>query len=280
MGFIKYVVFFAADVVLIGCLVQIIYIFLKKPTERAVDLNDSLNESKITTFLSYVPFIIAWICLGIFIYCGINFLFSWMPKSWGSYDEDGEFTATRDFLSGLFSFFGSLYLLDTFAKVGHKVHDLDIENDRLRDSFNHIAKQIDKIASSVRWVSREKSTTVKLRDELDKLEKESLELQEFHSWRVRDEFKDKPREEIFRRRLRYYIDIKPTLRLIETIRNVIALPKQEPIPTSTVSEDDCAVCAYVPEATRVEMRRLLTKIPLRKAICDKCLGAFWTNTTG
>jgi uncharacterized membrane protein len=81
MGFIKYVVFFAADVVLIGCLVQIIYIYLKNPTERAVDLNDSLNESKIKTFLSYVPFIIAWIGLGIFIYCGMSFLFSWMPKS-------------------------------------------------------------------------------------------------------------------------------------------------------------------------------------------------------
>jgi hypothetical protein len=180
----------------------------------------------------------------------------------------------------VFSFFGSLYLLDTFAKVGQKVHDLDIENDRLRDSFNHVAKQIDKIASSVGWVSREKSTTVKLHGELDKLEKESLELQEFHSWRVRDEFKDKPRKEIFRRRLHYHVDVEPALHLIETLRNVIVLPQQTQIPTSAVSEEDCAVCGYVPEAARVEMRRLLTEIPLRKPICDKCLGAFWTNTTG
>ncbi len=42
----------------------------------------------------------------------------------------------------------------------------------------------------------------------------------------------------------------------------------------------CAVCGHLPEGDRSAMRDLLTQLPLKTHVCDKCQMAFWTNITG
>lgn len=39
----------------------------------------------------------------------------------------------------------------------------------------------------------------------------------------------------------------------------------------------CAICGQWPPALREAMRSAIDELPLRKAVCDKCVRAFWVT---
>jgi hypothetical protein len=139
---IKYLLLFGADLVLIGVPTFYVTICLSKP-EIAVLLatkRSNWPDAKLATIKGYSLVIVSWIGIGIIIYHGISFLFSWMPHSWGHYNDDDEYETTAEALAFLGAFFGSMALLDSLSEAAHKTVKLKQENEALRYSLDRIRK--------------------------------------------------------------------------------------------------------------------------------------------
>jgi hypothetical protein len=225
MNLIRYVLFFVADIVLIGCLVSYFYMTMHDPVRLA--LFDT--QSGRTDYRYYAWLIACWIGFAIFIYHGVAFLFSWMP--WGGYDEDDEFRTWAQYLAGTAAFFGSMAMMEGLTKTAHKFNELEIENEALRHSVDNIQKQIQHLDSSLAVVSAGHSTKT-VGQTLDELEKETIALQ--RKWFIRERFKENPPPFVTRPtspedrrqpKCYYRVDVEPSLQLIEIMRRLFAIPE-------------------------------------------------------
>ncbi len=134
MNVIKYVLFFVADIVLIGCAASFVYMGLYHPTRLAhLDTERTWRSEKYGMFKYLAWLTLAMIGIGICIYHGLAFLFSWMPHSWGTYDEEGEFQTWAEGLAGIGAFLGSLAIITGFVEAAHKFNKLNAENETLRE---------------------------------------------------------------------------------------------------------------------------------------------------
>jgi hypothetical protein len=78
MNVLKYAFFLAADIVLIGCTLHYIFIYLENPTQL-VKLGQLQRPKTLKDFLGLAYNAAAWFGIGISIYIAISFLFSWIP---------------------------------------------------------------------------------------------------------------------------------------------------------------------------------------------------------
>ena len=227
MTAIRYALFFMADVVLIGCLVSFIYMGLSNPVRFALCFDVTTRPQKID-YRYYAWSLACLVGIGIFIYHGVAFLFSWIPRSWGRY---GEFTAPESLsaVAGLCAFFGSLAIMSGLTTAAHNFNDLEIKNDALRHSFDHLKKQIEQLEQS--FASSPGHPAKTLSQILDELEEETVALQRRPF--VRDRFKENPLPLIFRpshpddhrkAKCSYWIDAEPSLRLIKMMRHMAQAP--------------------------------------------------------
>lgn len=60
--------------------------------------------------------------LGVFVYYAVFPIIDAIPFDWGSYDEEGEWTSTRDYIRFALTLVGMLALMDTLEKRGIEAH--------------------------------------------------------------------------------------------------------------------------------------------------------------
>jgi hypothetical protein len=140
MTAIKYLLFSGADLVLIGVTTFYVTICLSKPQSLVLfeaQASDRLN-GKIPHIKVYSVILLSWIVIGIFLYRGFSFMFSWMPDSWGHYNEDDDFETTAEALAGLSAFFGSIAVMSGLTNAAHKTAKLEQDNEALRHSLDQI----------------------------------------------------------------------------------------------------------------------------------------------
>jgi hypothetical protein len=140
MTAIKYLLYSGADLVLIGVPTFYVASCLSKPQSLVLfeaQASDRLN-GKISAIKVYSVFILSLVAIGIFLYHGLSFLFSWMPDSWGHYNEDDDFETTAEAFALLGALFGSIALMLGLENAAHKTAKLEQDNEALRHSLDKI----------------------------------------------------------------------------------------------------------------------------------------------
>jgi hypothetical protein len=66
--------------------------------------------------------------------CGFEGVLFFIPRRWGSFDEHGEWTSTRQGLSSVLGFFSALAVTDMYGKVKNLRRDIQHLKAQLRDS--------------------------------------------------------------------------------------------------------------------------------------------------
>lgn len=98
---IMFLVIAAAVVcVTLFAMVETVWTVMNRPAaavERFERANERFGKSRVYLIAALIGY------LGV-VYCGIYGLLFWMPSSWGTVGEDGEFTALRHTVAGLFTF--------------------------------------------------------------------------------------------------------------------------------------------------------------------------------
>lgn len=74
--------------------------------------------SKLSQALQYAGYFWLWIGFGILGFYVVGGLFSWMPDSWGSVDEDGNWELMRDWIQRTAGFFGGLAVMYRLSEMG------------------------------------------------------------------------------------------------------------------------------------------------------------------
>ena len=92
----------AATVVCVAlfAMVETVWTVMNRPAaavERFGRSNERFGKSRVYLLAALIGY------LGV-VYCGFYGLLFWMPSNWGTMDEDGEFTALRYTVAGLFTF--------------------------------------------------------------------------------------------------------------------------------------------------------------------------------
>jgi hypothetical protein len=83
MNAIRYLLLFGADALVIGCVVFLFVLCLWYPLDFALFDTSKKRNGRIPIG-TYAFVLTSGIGIGIFIYHGITYLFSWMPHSWGA----------------------------------------------------------------------------------------------------------------------------------------------------------------------------------------------------
>jgi hypothetical protein len=229
MNAISYVLFFVVDIVLIGCVVSYFYMAVHNPVRLAL-LDTTPGR---TDYRYHAWFIAAWIGFAIFIYHGVAFLLSWMPHSWGSYTDDGEFQKWAQIIAGLCALFGSIAIISGFTEAAHKFNELETKNEALHHSFDYIQKQIQHLDNSLALISAGRSTKA-IDQILNELEKETIAVQ--REWFIRAQFKEnpppfmtgpRPPEDRRRAKCYYGVNVETSLQLIKIMHRLFAIPERK-----------------------------------------------------
>jgi hypothetical protein len=219
MNLIKYLLFFIGDIILIGCPLSYIYRALWSPANFVLfntPKNYWPNNKPDIITVAYLT--ATFVGFATIIYNGTEFLFSWMPHSWGSYNEDNEFDMLSQTLAGWCAMSGSFALVTGLSQAAHSRYDAECKHEAMQHSFDHIQDCI----STLRYTDH-----TKLHDRLQMLESKLTETQGRHFMYSR--FKDNPlpftsvHGEARLRKLYYFIDIEPCLSLIQLIRAAFGL---------------------------------------------------------
>lgn len=214
MHTIQYALFLVADVMLIGCPALCFYMCLWRPVDAAILDTTEISRSipnGVHLLLTYAYFLVTIVSLGLIIYHGISFLFSWAQPFYREQLQT---------LAAIFAFFAALGLMGALLRVAHKIDDLDRENEGLRYSLNHLQKQIDEVATAATWLSRGHRER-KLGDVLDELEKQSAVFQHLPIG-VRERFKSdfdtktKPHNP----KMFFPIYLEPSVRFLKLMRTL------------------------------------------------------------
>jgi len=145
-----YTLLFAADLAIIGF---VTHYFVKTlhwhmPSYAPQSTAPTLEKLKINGY-----YLIVLMGVGLALYGALIFLFSWMPRQWVNYDEDGDPIWVAQWLASLGAFFGAFALLGALEKAP----ELQKQISRLQDhvtkaeAFNKlIRREIDQYS----WITR------------------------------------------------------------------------------------------------------------------------------
>jgi len=137
-----------------------VYIWLAC-TERRLEL--SADKFSKLSRLQQVFLLFAAAGFLVCIYQGTRFMFSWMPDSWGSVDEDGEYLPLKGSLATAFTLFGGfplMFWIDEMRKRNLEYRSLAVT-----------ARGLQEILESPEW---------KLLSLVEQFEKESVRIQQYH----------------------------------------------------------------------------------------------------
>jgi hypothetical protein len=121
MTILNYLPFLIADALLIGGPAFCLTMCLSNPVSFA--LFDTLKDRHKLPIVMFTFYTVCAIGFGIFIFHGITFLLSWMPRERGQLNEGGLLSQV---LGLIFAVVGSYNLLRGLSKVAHKFDDLEL----------------------------------------------------------------------------------------------------------------------------------------------------------
>lgn len=110
-----------ASVILLASVVFFFYLGLYDPVRLASFDPYYVNRYRTWLFVCLIG-------VGIFIYCGVSFLLSWMPHSWGT---SWPGMPLPQFLAGWAALIGSWTVVEGFTKLAAKFRKLEAENKAL-----------------------------------------------------------------------------------------------------------------------------------------------------
>ena len=84
-------------------------------------------KSRLSKGLEYAGYCWLWIGFGILGFYVVGGLFSWMPDSWGSVDEGGEWETTRDWIQRTAGAFGGLACMIRLSEMGENFAKRNVE---------------------------------------------------------------------------------------------------------------------------------------------------------
>jgi hypothetical protein len=219
MTTIKNLLFLFGDIVLIGGPALYIYMCLWKPTELVLFNADK----RVSELLRYALFLTSLAGVGVVMYVGISFLFSWMPHSWGGYIED-TYIALSDFIAFMCALSGSISVHVRLEQNALDIDDLEIRTEALGRSFEHIKHNIACLS-----LACSSDYDKDLGKTLDRLEQMSAELQRpIERERIKNKNLPALVNDIPLRYSHYHVDLEPTLKLIAIMRRTLRLSNRSP----------------------------------------------------
>lgn len=114
---------------IINCCVVVYWLFNQTEKELSFKKHDKLTKAiYITSFFTLYGVLLTGIA---------EFLF-FIPSSWGSYDEDGDWTNMRTYISGILAICGSFLIVDIFEKYGKLTKEIErLEEERFQKEKEH-----------------------------------------------------------------------------------------------------------------------------------------------
>ncbi len=150
---VKYALFLAADVAIIGCVTHYCFMKLHWHLPSFPPFKDRFHT---LTNNSYCTIVVLGVALA--LYGSLSFLFSWMPQEWIEYDEDGNAIWIAETLSTVGAFFGMIGLLSGLEHSSNKLSELQIRAAKSAEFEKLIKRELNEI----RWIVRDPEMAAKV----------------------------------------------------------------------------------------------------------------------
>jgi hypothetical protein len=153
---IKYVLFLAADLMIIGCLIHFTYSTLYGRTEleqfaRRAYSSFRTRGDEIKVYSYYV---VVFLSGGLALYGALLFLFSWMPHRWVTYSDDGDPTWNAEMFAFMGAVAGTLALMQGLLHAYAKILELHRAQPRHKKFEDLIKRELSQIDSMLRYPAR------------------------------------------------------------------------------------------------------------------------------
>jgi amino acid permease len=122
---------------IINCIVVVYWLFNQRDREISFERHYRL------TCAIYIS---AFFTFGGILYIGVQTWLFIIPRSWGSYGDDGEWVTTRSSIAGMLAFAGSFlvaYLFEKYGGLTDKIKQLEEEKYKKEDEYKELQEKLE-----------------------------------------------------------------------------------------------------------------------------------------